>query len=38
VTPSSNITGALLQATEAFCLAVIVRVGWEVGGKLWGLL
>jgi len=35
--PSTTIVGAALQAAEIFCLAIIVRIGWEVGGKLWGL-
>jgi hypothetical protein len=30
-------TAALLKAAEYLCLAIVVRIGWEVGGKIWGL-
>lgn len=35
---SQTFTGALIRAVEILCLAVIARVGWELGGKLWALL
>lgn len=38
VPTSQSFTGALIKALEVLVLAIVARVGWEVGGKLWALL
>lgn len=31
-------SGAILWVVGVICTAVILRIGWELGGKVWGLL
>ena len=31
----TSLSAALITAVELFAAALIVRIGWEVGGRLW---
>lgn len=34
----TSLSGALITAVELLAAALIVRIGWELGGRLWALL
>jgi len=35
---TATLSAAMLKLLEYFAAAVVIRIGWEVGAKVWGLL